>query len=130
MLCFWSVLEAQQSFNQTFASVPNFPNPKGRFQMLTSLIVRRKDNHNAPLITATPETVDLTVFDVIDEHGNPVGEEVLDEIRKLQAPPVEAKQHHAPAVPTHHATPVPPPVPTHSAPHVTTPPPHEPPKKK
>lgn len=94
--------------------------------MHTSIIVRKKDNPNAPLITATPETVDLNSFDVLDEHGHPVGEEVLDEIRKLQAPPsppahqaakppiVKAAEHQqAPHVPT---------------PHATTP--HEPPKKK
>jgi hypothetical protein len=100
--------------------------------MRTAIIVRKKDNHNAPLITATPETVDLTIFDVLDEHGNPVGEEVLDEIRKLQGPPSPPAYqpgkppvaHPAPPVPTHHA----PPVPTHTAPHATTP--HEPPKKK
>jgi hypothetical protein len=97
--------------------------------MKTAIIVRKKDNHNAPLITATPETVDLTSFDVLDEHGNPVGEEVLDEIRKLQAPPsppahqaAKPAAHHAPPAPTHN------PPPAHNAPHAATP--HEPPKKK
>ena len=108
--------------------------------MNTSIIVRKKDNPNAPLITSTPETVDLTVFDVLDEHGHLVGEEVLDEIRKLQAPPSPPAHqlgkppvaHPAPPVPTHHALPIPahnaPTVPTHTAPHATTS--HEPPKKK
>ena len=55
--------------------------------MLTSLIVRRKNDPTAPLITSTPETVDLTAYDVLGSNGQPVGDEVLDEIRKLQAPP-------------------------------------------
>ena len=100
--------------------------------MNTSIIVRKKDNPNAPLITSTPETVDLTVFDVLDEHGHLVGEEVLDEIRKLQAPPsppaqpaakppiVKAAEHQQPPhVPAPH-------IPTHDATH--SPAPHEPPK--
>ena len=103
--------------------------------MNTSIIVRKKDNPNAPLITSTPETVDLTVFDVLDEHGHLVGEEVLDEIRKLQAPPsppkqqaarppiVKATEHHQPPpVPAHNVPPA------HNAPHATTQ--QEPPKKK
>jgi len=105
--------------------------------MLTSLIVRQKGNPNAPLITSTPETVDLTAYDVLGSNGQPVGEEVLDEIRKLQAPPtppppqaakppiVKAAEHHQPPqAPTHNA----PPASTHTAPHATTT--HEPPKKK
>ena len=84
--------------------------------MKTSVIVRKKGNPNAPLITATVETVDLNTHDVLDEHGDLVGEEVLDEIRKLQAPPSPSAvkppvARHAPPVPTHNA-------------------PHEPPKKK
>ena len=55
--------------------------------MNTSIIVRKKNDPTAPLLTSTPESVDLDYFDVVDEHGRPVSEEELEEIRKLQEPP-------------------------------------------
>ena len=70
--------------------------------MNTYIIVRKKNDPTAPLLTSTPESVDLDLFDVVDEHGNVVGQEELDEIRKLQAPPAPATAHgKTPVAPQH-----------------------------
>jgi hypothetical protein len=61
------------------------PERKHSMKPMTYLIVRKKNNPTAPLITSTPESVDLDLFDVVDEYGAPVREEVLEEIRKIQA---------------------------------------------
>jgi hypothetical protein len=60
--------------------------------MYTAIVVRKKGDVTAPLLTSTPETVDLNHFDVFDEHGAPVSEAVLQQIRDIQAalsPPVK-----------------------------------------
>jgi len=52
----------------------------------TSVIVRKKDSPGAPVQSVLASEVNLDAHDVVDEHGNLVGDEVIEGIRAIQSP--------------------------------------------
>jgi hypothetical protein len=65
-------------------------------QVVSSVILRKKNCPDAPLITSPPLDADLSNYDVVDEHGNQLNDQALDNLRQQQAERVSGAEPHVP----------------------------------